>query len=362
MSAAASPALQPAVKIDRRVAEAVCAGLTAQPKRLPAWLFYDAEGSRFFEAITELPEYYLTRTERSILAEHAAKIVAQAAGDSCLRVVELPLEDHQVRQIDGMRVVAEPWLLAYSLLRHLFFSGKIDPRYRKILTRLLSDPQSGDTLKNLLADAVGRPCAINLLEALDDPALLAIAARPARRSFLRKSFLRRPLASTGGLFRHALLLARRFFAYPGLLVVLLGEPAAIDALAQGIEDAMPEFGVLRPRLAAPTLRSFRIASAASKTAAPSASSSSSGITKSTATPASPYSPRPWFISAMPRWSWPTVRWCSIALIKPTRTASFGSHPNRYPCPRRFGSTSRCHPARRQTKVVSKLPCWVSQNA
>ncbi len=89
MSAAASPALQPAVKIDRRVAAAVHAGLTARPKRLPAWLFYDAAGSRLFEAITELPEYYLTRTERSILAEHAAKIVAQAAGDSCLRVVEL---------------------------------------------------------------------------------------------------------------------------------------------------------------------------------------------------------------------------------------------------------------------------------
>ncbi len=92
MSAAASSALQPAVravKIDRRVAAAVHAGLTAQSKRLPAWLFYDAAGSGLFDAITELPEYYLTRTERSILAEHAAEIVALAAGESRLRVVEL---------------------------------------------------------------------------------------------------------------------------------------------------------------------------------------------------------------------------------------------------------------------------------
>ena len=93
MSAAASPSLQPAVRIDRRIASAVRAGLAAQPKRLPAWLFYDAAGSRLFDEITKLPEYYLTRTERGILAGHAAEIVSQAAGESLprprLRIVEL---------------------------------------------------------------------------------------------------------------------------------------------------------------------------------------------------------------------------------------------------------------------------------
>ena len=39
------------------------AGLAATPKRLPPKYFYDAEGSRLFERITELPEYYPTRTE-----------------------------------------------------------------------------------------------------------------------------------------------------------------------------------------------------------------------------------------------------------------------------------------------------------
>ncbi|MGB0063257.1 MAG: L-histidine N(alpha)-methyltransferase [Terracidiphilus sp.] len=71
------------------MATAVRLGLSARPKRLPAWLFYDAAGSRLFDAITELPEYYLTRTERSILAGHAAEIVALAARESRLRVVEL---------------------------------------------------------------------------------------------------------------------------------------------------------------------------------------------------------------------------------------------------------------------------------
>jgi dimethylhistidine N-methyltransferase len=40
--------------------------LSARKKALPAFLFYDAAGSALFEQITELPEYYLTRTERSI--------------------------------------------------------------------------------------------------------------------------------------------------------------------------------------------------------------------------------------------------------------------------------------------------------
>jgi L-histidine N-alpha-methyltransferase len=50
------------------------AGLTATPKSLaPKW-FYDAQGSALFEKITELPEYYPTRAERSILRAAADEI------------------------------------------------------------------------------------------------------------------------------------------------------------------------------------------------------------------------------------------------------------------------------------------------
>ncbi len=62
-------------------------GLSAMPKHLPAKLFYDEVGSRIFEQITELPEYYLTRTERSILESFAGEILEQA-GPS-LTLVEL---------------------------------------------------------------------------------------------------------------------------------------------------------------------------------------------------------------------------------------------------------------------------------
>jgi dimethylhistidine N-methyltransferase len=52
----------------------VLAGLTVSPKRLAPKYFYDAEGSRLFERITELPEYYPTRCEMKILHDHAGDI------------------------------------------------------------------------------------------------------------------------------------------------------------------------------------------------------------------------------------------------------------------------------------------------
>jgi len=66
-------------------------GLTARPRSLSPWMFYDAEGSRLFERITTLPEYYPTRTERAILAGHADAIVVRAHNDRSLplRLVEL---------------------------------------------------------------------------------------------------------------------------------------------------------------------------------------------------------------------------------------------------------------------------------
>src|SRR5262245_8657801 len=50
-------------------------GLTQHPKRLPPKYFYDDRGSRLFEAICELPEYYLTRTEHALLIEIADAVI-----------------------------------------------------------------------------------------------------------------------------------------------------------------------------------------------------------------------------------------------------------------------------------------------
>ncbi len=55
---------------------AVLQGLGSDPKTLPCKFFYDAEGSRLFDRICELPEYYPTRTECALLQARAPEIAA----------------------------------------------------------------------------------------------------------------------------------------------------------------------------------------------------------------------------------------------------------------------------------------------
>ena len=56
----------------------LAAGLQARPARAAPKFLYDALGSRLFDAITELPEYYPTRTERAIFDTHAPAMAAAA--------------------------------------------------------------------------------------------------------------------------------------------------------------------------------------------------------------------------------------------------------------------------------------------
>ena len=62
-------------------------GLSQPVKRLPCKYFYDEEGSRLFEAICELEEYYPTRTEVGIL-QRKIKEIARLSGTNC-SLVEL---------------------------------------------------------------------------------------------------------------------------------------------------------------------------------------------------------------------------------------------------------------------------------
>jgi L-histidine Nalpha-methyltransferase len=61
-------------------------GLSRPFKELPPKYFYDERGSRLFERITELPEYYPTRAERAILEHRAAEIVEAAGCDSLIEL------------------------------------------------------------------------------------------------------------------------------------------------------------------------------------------------------------------------------------------------------------------------------------
>ena len=64
----------------------VRAGLTAEPRWLPPKWFYDARGSALFERITELPEYYLTRAETSILARVAWPVIDLVGPDELVEL------------------------------------------------------------------------------------------------------------------------------------------------------------------------------------------------------------------------------------------------------------------------------------
>jgi L-histidine N-alpha-methyltransferase len=61
-------------------------GLTATPKELPPKYFYDDRGSRLFDEITRLPEYYPTRCEREILDRCAGAIAAASGADTLIEL------------------------------------------------------------------------------------------------------------------------------------------------------------------------------------------------------------------------------------------------------------------------------------
>jgi len=81
-------------------AQCLLDGLSRSPKEIPCKYFYDKEGSRLFDAICELPEYYQTRTETALLTRHAGEIAARIGreaeivefGAGSLKKVRLLLE------------------------------------------------------------------------------------------------------------------------------------------------------------------------------------------------------------------------------------------------------------------------------
>jgi len=121
-------------------------GLTATPKHLSSKLLYDEAGSLLFEKITELPEYYLTRTERSILEEHAADILQQA-GPS-LTLVEL-----------GAGTATKTCILIDELLRHqsrsLFYPIDVSSSALELAVRQLGQEFPALRVNPIVADYTG---------------------------------------------------------------------------------------------------------------------------------------------------------------------------------------------------------------
>ncbi len=75
---------QALIHLHQGVVDEAIAGLRQPQKSLPPKLFYDEEGCRLFRRITDLPEYYLTRTERALLESVAPVVAARMPTDSLL--------------------------------------------------------------------------------------------------------------------------------------------------------------------------------------------------------------------------------------------------------------------------------------
>jgi len=148
------------------LAEAVMQGLARRPRRIPPKFFYDERGSRLFDAICDLPEYYPTRTEMAIL-ESCAPEVAVLAGEQCTlieigsgatRKIRLLLESLRPRHYAGVDISPEflqesvqrlahdyPWLETHGVCAD--FTDDIDmPSFNSSGRRVLFFP--GSTIGN----------------------------------------------------------------------------------------------------------------------------------------------------------------------------------------------------------------------
>jgi L-histidine Nalpha-methyltransferase len=161
----------------------VAAGLGSRPLQLPPKWFYDDLGSKLFDAITDLPEYYPTRCEREILTASAADIAAAAeattlvelgsgtsaktrilldalgAGDRLRYFVPMDVSEWVLRQAGDALIGAYPGLSVHAVAgdfeRHL---AKLpSPGGRRLVAFL------GGTIGNL--DRAGRAALLDDLAA-----------------------------------------------------------------------------------------------------------------------------------------------------------------------------------------------------
>ena len=107
------------VAAENPITQTVLEGLTRKHKQLPPWLFYDAAGSELFDRITELPEYYLTRTERALFQAHAAEMLATAALGTDWTAERLSIVELGAGSADKTRTLLSAALAQQGTVRYL---------------------------------------------------------------------------------------------------------------------------------------------------------------------------------------------------------------------------------------------------
>jgi len=125
---------------DESFADNLAAGLGRSPKEIPCKYFYDAAGSRLFDQICELPEYYQTRTEIALLTRHAGEIAS-------LMGANVEVLEFGAGSLRKMRILldANPNITAYTPL-------DISGDYLGEVVRALAADYPALTLRPLIGD------------------------------------------------------------------------------------------------------------------------------------------------------------------------------------------------------------------
>jgi L-histidine Nalpha-methyltransferase len=228
-------------------------GLAQPQKSLPPWLFYDEAGSELFEQITELPEYYLTRTERALFTAHATQIFAElglSAKNACADSASSPRSGAPPREtnpapFENAVADARPAPIPFARPLTVLELGAGTASKTGILLRALSRLQH-----NVLYQPVDiSPTALSAARASLETTIAGLAVRPHVANYVTHRF---PIVRPGGARVLALYIGSSIgnFSPPearDILTRLRAQLAPGDALLLGVDMAPSLAGTDPPK-------------------------------------------------------------------------------------------------------------------
>jgi L-histidine N-alpha-methyltransferase len=152
----------PSARTEPALYEATRRGLKAEPKQLPTVCLYDERGSRLYEEITRLPEYYLPRREREILRARAAQIAARIQartlvelGAGAAKNTRLLLEALDLERFVPVDVSEEVLRASAEAIAATYPQISVEPLVGDFERDLAALPGDGRRLVALLGSTIG---------------------------------------------------------------------------------------------------------------------------------------------------------------------------------------------------------------
>jgi L-histidine N-alpha-methyltransferase len=152
----------PSATTEPALYEATRRGFQAEPKQLPTLWLYDERGSRLYEEITRLPEYYLPRREREILRARAAELAARAQartlvelGAGAAKNTRLLLDALDVERFVPLDVSEEVLRASAEAIAASYPRISVEPLVGDFERDLVALPGDGRRLVALLGSTIG---------------------------------------------------------------------------------------------------------------------------------------------------------------------------------------------------------------